>query len=238
MTVVRQGLELVLAGCGRRWDLRPLAGVCRELLGKAGPFAGAPAAAALAGDPEFLPRVLEPFLLGCEAVQVPRVAEPAVRSLAHLVSLGLLAGETSVVGLFSEDSLVAKVVLAVTKCGESSDVGVQAAVIDCLATFIRSTEFVIHGEVLLRSIRIIFNISLGSPEEDVQKAAAENLKAIMAATLEKAAANRPVEAAAEAAAAPADDLKLDEPPGAAAAGPEEAGSPEAGPPPGEGRGRG
>ena len=136
-------------------------------------------------------RILGPLLAACEARGLPKVAEPAVTCLQKLVSNGHLVGDMTSDGLLSESVPAARVVAAVVGCGESSDERLQLAVVKALLSFVSSPTFRVHGECLLRSVRVIFNLAIGSPFDAIQTAAAGALQQLLPVVVDRATIARP-----------------------------------------------
>ena len=136
-------------------------------------------------------RVLGPLLAACEARGLPKVAEPAVTCLQKLVSNGHLVGDMTSDGLLVETATAARVVAAVVGCGESSDERLQLAVVKALLSFVSSPTFRVHGECLLRAVRVIFNLAIGSPFDAIQTAAAGALQQFLPVVVDRATIARP-----------------------------------------------
>ena len=136
-------------------------------------------------------RVLGPLLAACEARGLPKVAEPAVTCLQKLVSNGHLVGDMTSDGLLVETATAARVVAAVVGCGESSDERLQLAVVKALLSFVSSPTFRVHGECLLRAVRVIFNLAIGSPFDTIQTAAAGALQQFLPVVVDRATVARP-----------------------------------------------
>jgi len=135
-------------------------------------------------------RVLGPLVAACEVRGLAKVVEPAVTCLQKLVSNGHLVGGMTSEGLLVEQTPAARVVAAVVGCGESSDERLQLAVVKALLSFVSSPTFRVHGECLLRAVRVIFNLAIGSPFDAIQTAAAGALQQFLPVVVDRATVAR------------------------------------------------
>lgn len=84
-------------------------------------------------------------------------------------------GESASSGAAAEGDVVARVIGAVIRCGESAQPALQLAVIRALLTFSTAEHFVAHGECLLAAVRMVFNLALAAEEGDIRRAASNAL---------------------------------------------------------------
>lgn len=144
-----------------------------------------------AGD-DALREVLYPLQLAC-ASNMTKVVELALSCLHKLVAHAWLHGESgasgsmdllSAHGSIDSDDTVAQVIKMVIKCGETTNEGLQLAVVRALLTFTTAEHFVAHGECLLAAVRAVFNLALSS-EDQINKRTACNALLQMLNTIAK-----------------------------------------------------
>lgn len=84
-------------------------------------------------------------------------------------------GESASSGQVAEGDIVARVIHAVLRCGESALPALQLAVIRALLTFSTAEHFVAHGECLLAAVRMVFNLALAAEDANIRRAASNAL---------------------------------------------------------------
>lgn len=71
--------------------------------------------------------------------------------------------------------VVTRVIRLVIKCGEISNASLQLSVIRALLTFATAEHFVAHGDSLMSAVRTVFNLALGSEDENIKRTACNAL---------------------------------------------------------------
>jgi hypothetical protein len=141
---------------------------------------------------ETVREVLKPLELAC-CSNMQKVVELALGCLHKLVAHAWLHGEStpsgsmdmlSAHGSVDGDDTVAQAIKIVIKCGETTNEGLQLAVVRALLTFTTAEHFVAHGECLLAAVRAVFNLALGS-DNQVNKRTACNALLQMLNTIAK-----------------------------------------------------
>jgi hypothetical protein len=138
--------------------------------------------------------VLPPLQLAC-ASSNQKVLDAALGCLHKLVAHAWLQGESSASGegdgLIEDDTdVVARVIKLVVKCGEqqqlqtgtsssssstSSNPSLQLSIIRALLTFTTAEHFVAHGDCLMSAVRTVFNMALGSTDDNIKRTACNAL---------------------------------------------------------------
>lgn len=122
---------------------------------------------------ETLNKILHPLQLA-SASSNPKVVDLALGCLHKLVAHAWIHGESSSHSLEVDDK-VAQVIRIVIKCGDSSNEDLQLSVIRALLTFTTAEHFIAHGDCLLAAIRTVFNLALGSEDQNIKRTACNAL---------------------------------------------------------------
>ncbi|ESQ53563.1 hypothetical protein EUTSA_v10024200mg [Eutrema salsugineum] len=101
--------------------------------------------------------VLQPFLLSLDTAY-SKVVEPALDCVFKLFSLSILRGE---IQSSKQDSVLFKLVNAVSKVGAIAEEPIQLAVLRVLLSAVRSPCVLIRGDCLLHVVKTCYNIYLG-----------------------------------------------------------------------------
>eukprot|EP00798_Chlamydomonas_sp_ICE-L_P008680 gene8680-34127_t len=106
---------------------------------------------------------------------VMKCGESANEVLQLSVIRALLTSSTAEHFVPHGDSLMSAVIKLVMKCGESANEVLQLSVIRALLTFSTAEHFVAHGDSLMSAVRTVFNLALGSEDENIKRTAANAL---------------------------------------------------------------
>ncbi|XP_019087283.1 PREDICTED: brefeldin A-inhibited guanine nucleotide-exchange protein 4-like, partial [Camelina sativa] len=101
--------------------------------------------------------VLQPFLLSLDTAY-SKVVEPSLDCAFKLFSLSILRGE---IQSSKQDSILFKLVNAVSKVGAIAEEPIQLAVLRVLLAAVRSPCVLIRGDCLLHVVKTCYNIYLG-----------------------------------------------------------------------------
>ncbi|EOA15892.1 hypothetical protein CARUB_v10003979mg [Capsella rubella] len=101
--------------------------------------------------------VLQPFLLSLDTAY-SKVVEPSLDCAFKLFSLSILRGE---IQSSKQDSILFKLVNAVSKVGAIAEEPIQLAVLRVLLAAVRSPGVLIRGDCLLHVVKTCYNIYLG-----------------------------------------------------------------------------
>ncbi|KAK9904753.1 hypothetical protein WJX75_001787 [Coccomyxa subellipsoidea] len=155
---------------GRSKDQKALRAACKKILDELRGTNGEQQKIHAPLDPAVTALVLEPLQMAC-SMDVPRIAEPALSCLHKLVAHAYLHAESSPAGRLDDGSIVAQVVLLISKCSESNGESVQLGVVRALLTVTTAEHFVLHGDCLMQAVRSVFNIAIGADSADLQRTA-------------------------------------------------------------------
>ncbi|KFK30178.1 hypothetical protein AALP_AA7G227800 [Arabis alpina] len=101
--------------------------------------------------------ILQPFLFSLDT-NYSKVVEPALDCTFKLFSLSILRGE---IQSSNQDSILFKLVNAVSKVGAIAEESIQLAVLRILLAAVRSPCVLIRGDCLLHVVKTCYNIYLG-----------------------------------------------------------------------------
>ena len=120
--------------------------------------------------------VLTPIQLACGSSNV-KVVELALGAIHKLVAHAWLQGESSTSEdlIADESDVVTRIIKLVIKCGEISNPTIQLSVIRALLTFATAEHFIAHGDSLMAAVRTVFNLALGSEDENIKRTACNAL---------------------------------------------------------------
>ncbi|CAN8327765.1 unnamed protein product [Cochlearia groenlandica] len=119
--------------------------------------------------------VLQPFLFSLDTAY-SKVVEPALDCVFKLFSLSILRGE---IQSSRQDSILFKLVNAVSKVGAIPEEPIQLAVLRVLLAAIRSPSVLIRGDCLLHVVKTCYNIYLGGLSSTTQICAKSVLAQMM-----------------------------------------------------------
>jgi hypothetical protein len=110
-----------------------------------------------------------------------QIVELALGALHKLVAHAWLQGESGASeDLIADDAdIVTRVIKLVIKCGEINHSGLQLSVIRALLTFTTAEHFVPHGDALMSAVRTVFNLALGSEDDNIKRTACNALLQIL-----------------------------------------------------------
>ncbi|BDA49435.1 probable Brefeldin A-inhibited guanine nucleotide-exchange protein [Coccomyxa sp. Obi] len=132
-----------------------------------------------------LPDTIEPHVRGVDTAfelfiddelrgtngEQQKIHAPLDPAVTALVAHAYLHAESSPAGRLDDGSIVAQVVLLISKCSESNGEAVQLGVVRALLTVTTAEHFVLHGDCLMQAVRSVFNIAIGADSADLQRTA-------------------------------------------------------------------
>ncbi|KAJ9527457.1 hypothetical protein QJQ45_025726 [Haematococcus lacustris] len=157
---------------GRTREAKDIRDACQHLLN----LLDQHEAGSISVDGSLALAVLQPLQLACGSSNV-KIVELALGALHKLVAHAWLQGESSASEdlIADETDTVTRVIKLVIKCGEISNVSLQLSVIRALLTFTTAEHFVAHGDSLMSAVRTVFNLALGSEDDNIRRTACNAL---------------------------------------------------------------
>ena len=178
LDIYLQSFEAILKACSWRFDLRPLAQQCQEVIKKVKQQKKDRSFNLITQDDNPMLRAL----LQASSVPTAKIAEPAICCLQRLISNGVLISN------INTSAFTKEVVDSIIKCSSSNNAEVQLAVVKTLLTAATSETFVVKGEILLQSFKMMFNLAVGSHFENIRSTAVASLQQLLSVWFRRAAA--------------------------------------------------